>query len=94
MGDENLSNLLPVERAAQGLDMLRQVRSRIDHRNLTFAKNVGARTMEREGARVVCDHATNARRQSVDGTVLELHFPPIGDVDGHGALLDSGKGRR
>ena len=83
VGDQDVGHSLARETGEQGLDMLREVGTGVDYRNLAVADDVGAGTSEREGAGVACDDAADPRCDWLEPAVLERKLTAEGYVDGH-----------
>ena len=61
VGDEDMRDGLARECLLQRSDMLGQIGTGVDHRDLAVPDDIGAGALEGEGARITCQHAADQR---------------------------------
>ena len=82
-----MRDLLAGEASEQRLNVLGEVRSRVDHCDLAMAHDVGPRAPERERAGIARHDAPDQRRNRLQPAILERKFAAKRDLDGHGRRL-------
>src|SRR5690349_6559963 len=79
MGDEDVRDALARECAFQRRDMLAEIGSGIDHRDVLAADDVDAGALEGEGSRIVGDDAADQGRDGDKLAIVRLEFLDEGD---------------
>ena len=87
VGDQDMGHPLAREAGEQCLDMLGEVGTGVDHRDLAAADDVGSGTPEGERARIARDDAADPRCDRLEPAVFERELAAKRDVDGHRGRL-------
>ena len=80
----------PARPGEQRLDMLGEVRARVDHRDLAVADDIGPGAAEGEGAGIARDDAADHRRDRLQPAIFERKFATERDLDSHGSEIIPG----
>ena len=82
--DQDMRDLLAREAREQRLDMIGEVRPRVDHRDLAVADDIGPGAAEGKGAGIARHDAPDHRRDRLQPAIFERKFATKRDLDGHG----------
>src|SRR5215469_1121683 len=83
MGDKNMRDLFAREAGEQSVDMVGEIGTRVDHRDLALPDNVCAGAPKGKGAGIARDDAADHRRDRLQPAVFEQKLATKRDLDSH-----------
>src|SRR5215472_19162474 len=87
LGDKNMRDLFAREAGEQSVDMVGEIGTRVDHRDLALPDNVCAGAPKGKGTGIARDDAADHRRDWLQPAVFEQKLAAEGDLDSHGRRL-------
>src|SRR6202011_728319 len=87
VGDQDMRDLLAREAGEQRLDMIGEVRPRVDHRDLAVADDIGPGAAEGKGAGIARHDAPDHRRNRLQPAIFERKLAAERDLAGHGSEI-------